>query len=119
MRNELRFLSNAVVYVTDDLNKKSQANLRDISQSGLSIESENHIDIEPNSSYVIAIVPEKETNIDKFMVEIESRWVRLKKSKMESGFSVIVPFEQKEFKEYLEFLAQKNKTAPSPEPSEK
>ena len=107
MRNELRFLSNALVYVVDDTKKEVQANLRDLSPSGLSIRSENYIDIEPQSSYVLAIIPEKETNIEKFKLEIESKWVKINRSKMESGFSVIVPFAQKEFFEYLEYLSKK------------
>ena len=111
MRNELRFLSNALVYVADkESGNEKEASLRDLSEHGIRIESDTYIDIEPNSPYVIAIIPEKETNIEKFQLEIESRWVKLNKSKMESGFSVIVPFDQDEFKNYLEYLALKNKT---------
>jgi hypothetical protein len=33
---------------------------------------------------------------------------------MESGFQVIVPFDQKEFNDYLEYLAKKNKTDDQP-----
>jgi len=108
MRDELRFLSNALVYVIDKEEKETPASLRDVSEKGLSIKSDDYIDIEPNSPYVIAIIPEKETNIDEFKLEIESRWVKLNRNKMESGFSVIVPFDKKEFYDYLEFLAQKN-----------
>ena len=109
MRNELRFLSNAVVYVVDNSNKEMQASLRDLSPSGLSIKSESFIDIEPQSSYVVAILPEEETNIEKFKMEIESKWIKLNKTKMESGFSIIVPFDQKQFLEYLEYLSKKDK----------
>ena len=114
MRSELRFLSNALVYVTEESQKEKEtkASLRDVSLHGLSIKSEGFIDIEPNSSYVIAIVPEEETNIDKFQLEIKSRWIKLNKHKMESGFQVLVPFDEKEFKDYLEYLAKKGKTAP-------
>ena len=117
MRNELRFLSNACVYVIDEDKKETEANLRDLSGSGLSIQSDTFIDIEPNSSYVIAIIPEKETNIEQFKVEIESRWVKLNKDKVESGFSIIVPFDKKEFSDYLEYLAQKNSVEPEPPPA--
>ena len=110
MRNELRFLSNALVYVVDkEAQKETEANLRDLSEHGLRIESEDYINIEPNSPYVIAVIPEKETNVEKFQLEIESRWVKLNRSKMESGFSVMVPFDKDEFKNYLEYLAQKGK----------
>ena len=114
MRNELRFVSNALVYVVDESRNETEANLRDLSSHGLSIESSDYISVEPNSSYVIAIVPEKETNIDKFMLEIQSRWVKVNKSRMESGFSVLVPFDEKEFKDYLEFLSQREKTKNPP-----
>jgi len=112
MRSELRFFSNAIAYVEDKSKNKTQTNLRDVSLNGLSIKSNGYIDIEPKSSYIIAIIPEKETNIKKFQLEIESRWIKLSKSRMESGFQVLVPFNEKEFKEYLEFLAQKGKPVP-------
>jgi len=114
MRSELRFLSNALVYITDDNKNEKPANLRDMSQSGLSIKSESYIDIEPNSHYLIAIIPEKETNIEQFRLEIESRWIRLQKSRMESGFQVIVPFDKKQFNDYLEYLTQKSRTEGQP-----
>ena len=104
-------MSNALVYVADEAQKETKANLRDLSLNGLSIKSEGYIDIEPNSSYVIAIIPEEETNIKKFQLEIESRWVKINKHRMESGFSVMVPFNESEFKEYLEYLAEKGKVA--------
>ena len=107
MRSELRFLSNAQIFVVDEAKKESAASLRDLSEHGLSIQTEGFIDIEPNSSYVIAIIPEEETNLHKFQMEIESRWVKINKHRMESGFSVIVPFHEKEFKEYLAYLAKK------------
>lgn len=110
MRNDLRFFSNALVYVENSPKEQTQAKLRDLSQNGLSIKSDTYIDIEPNSSYVVVVIPEKETNIEKFKLEIESRWVKIKKSRMESGFSVIVPFDEKEFSEYLDYLAKKGST---------
>jgi len=102
-------MSNALVYMVDEAKKETEASLRDLSSHGLSIKCDGYIDIEPNSPYVIAIIPEKETNLDKFKLEIESRWVKVNKFQMESGFSVIVPFDDKGFKDYLEYLAQKEK----------
>jgi len=115
MRSELRFVSNALVYVVDKFENKTKAQLRDLSEHGLSIKTSGFIDIEPSSSYVIAVIPEIESNIEKFQMEIESRWVKLKKTQMESGFSVLVPFKEKDFKDYLSFLAQKGKIADSAE----
>ena len=120
MRNELRFLSDALVYVVDDSKKETEASLRDVSLNGISIKTDGFIDIEPNSSYVIAVVPEKETKLKEFKLEIESRWVKINKSQMESGFSVIVPFNKEEFEDYLEYLAMRGKVESFPdEPDEK
>ena len=115
MRNELRFFSNALVYVVDKTKKGIEANLRDLSLHGLAIKSDGYMDIELNSPYVIAIIPEKETNIKEFQLEIESRWVKINKSRMESGFSVMVPFNKDEFNDYLEYLAMKGKVQTLPD----
>lgn len=114
MRNELRFASNALVYVVDESQNEVEASLRDVSIHGLSIKCDDYIDIEPNSPYVIAVIPEKETNIEKFKLEIKTRWVKVNKSQMESGFSVLVPFNEKGFNDYLEYLAQKNSPEADP-----
>jgi len=103
----MRFLSNAVVYVVDKSNIEIEASLRDLSEHGLSLKSEDYINIEPNSSYVVAVIPEKETKVGKFQLEIESKWVKLNKLQMESGFSVLVSFDEKEFKDYIDYLNQK------------
>ena len=114
MRNEPRFLSNALVYVIDESKKKTEAKLRDLSQHGLSIKSANFINIEPNSSYGVAVIPEKETQVGEFGLEIKSRWVKMNKLQMESGFSVLVSFNETEFNDYLEYLTKKNMVDPSP-----
>jgi len=114
MRRESRFISNALVCVVNDPEKETVANLRDLSYHGLSIKSNGYMDIEPNSSYIIAIFPEEETNIEKFQLEIRTRWIRINKFKMESGFSVLVHFHEKIFKDYLEYLEEKYRTAAPP-----
>jgi len=115
LRSEVRFLTNALVYVVDKEKNESRAELRDMSEHGLSIKTEGYLDIEPNSSYIIAVIPEKESNLKKFQIEIESRWVKVNKLKMESGFSVLVPFNEREFSDYLNYLALKGETETSEE----
>ena len=115
MRSELRFLTNADVHIVDESDNKTEASLRDMSEHGLSIMSDKFLEVEPNSPYIIAIIPEEESNIERFKLEIESRWVKLNKSRMESGFTVIVPFDENGFKDYLEYLAQKGKVNNSTE----
>jgi len=115
MRKNSRFLSNAVVYVEDKNKNELKANLRDVSIKGLSIESDEFIDIEPNSHYKIEIVPEDNTKNYKILLEVQSRWVKLVKTKMESGFSVKAPSGKTEYKEFIENLAEKDKTAMPPD----
>ena len=116
MRSELRFVSDAFVYVVDEANNETKAQLRNLSEHGLGIKADGYIDIEPKSSYVIAVIPEKESNLEKFQMEIESRWIKLSRSKMESGFSILVHFNEKEFKEYLEYVTKKGKAETSDTP---
>ena len=115
MRKDLRFVSSADVYVEGKGNNKTKAILRDVSLSGLSIQTEGYIDIEPDSPYVIAIIPEKETNLEKFQLEIQARWIKLNRTQMESGFSVIVPFNKDQFEDYLEYLAMRGKIQTLPD----
>jgi hypothetical protein len=67
--------------------------------------------IVPTTRYTADIVPEKESNLETFKLEIESRWVRAKKQHSESGFVIVLPPGSKEaedLKNYLAYL-EKNK----------
>ena len=119
MRKEVRFSSNAPVYIVDKSKKEMKACLRDLSLRGLSIKSEDFIDIEPNTPYEIAIIPEEDTNIVKIQLEIKSRWVRIVKTKMESGFSITIPPANTEYEDYLEHLAMRGKVEALPDEEEK
>ena len=107
MRNELRFLAEAFTYLADKFENKTKANLRDISEHGLSIESDGFLNVEPNSTYEITVVPRKETKVKKFNLKIESKWVKINKCKMESGFSIVIHSDDEEFKKYIKYLENK------------
>ena len=109
MRNELRFLANALARLADEHDNKTEASLRDISEHGLSIKSEDFIDVEPNSVYEITVIPEEETKIKEFRLKIESRWIKLNRSRMESGFSILISSESEDLKTYLDYLAKNSK----------
>ena len=53
------------------------------------------------------VIPEEETGVGKFQLEIESRWVKLNRLKMESGFAIIFASCENEFNAYLGYLADK------------
>jgi hypothetical protein len=60
---------------------------------------------------MIIVVPEKGANIEKFKLEIESRWVKMNGDSINSGFSIIVPFKGKELGQYLDYLSKVNPPA--------
>ena len=118
MRKEMRFGSNALVYLVDSSKKETKAHLKELGLNGLSIRSDDYIDIEPKNNYTITIVPEKESKIKQFQLDIRSRWVKLNKSKMEAGFSVKGPLSNSEFQDYLEYIAMRGKIKTFPDEEE-
>jgi hypothetical protein len=107
MRKAPRYESRGQVYITEVLDTK--AVLKNLSASGLCIESEEFMDIVPHSKYSVSIVPEEESDINSFTVTIESKWIRTKKDRSESGFVIIIPPEtsaKELFNEYLTFLSE-------------
>jgi hypothetical protein len=106
-RKDPRYESRGQVYIAEVLD--TNAVLKNLSSSGLCIESEEFMNIVPHSKYTINVLPEKEANIKSFTIDIESKWIRTKKDFSESGFVIIIPpgTSAKElFTEYLDFLSQ-------------
>jgi hypothetical protein len=103
-----RFLAKGHVHIAEVTN--TEAVLKNLSNSGLCIESNGFLEIAPKSHYTVDIIPEKESNIDKFNLEVESRWVRTKKQSSESGFVIVIPpgtSGKEVFEQYLAYLAGK------------
>ncbi|MDR2143566.1 MAG: hypothetical protein LBP29_04265 [Treponema sp.] len=112
MREKPRYESKGQVYIAEVLD--TNAVLKNLSASGLCIESGEFMDIVPHSKYVIDIFPEKEANIKPFTLDIESKWIRTKKDYSESGFVIIIPpgtSGQELLNEYLKFLSKYSKMA--------
>ena len=84
-----RFTSNGQVFISEVSN--TDAMLKNVSASGLCMESKGFMDVVPNTRYSVDIIPEKDANLDKFSLEIESRWVKAKMKSSESGFVIIIP----------------------------
>jgi len=103
---DTRFSSKGQVFISQISN--TEALLKNLSASGLCIKSEGFMEVIPKTRYSIDVVPEKDSNIDKFSLEIESRWVRAKMKASESGFVIVVPpgtTAKSLFEQYLQFLA--------------
>jgi hypothetical protein len=101
-RKERRYAVNARAKMTE-----TELLLRDISLSGGRISSDDFLDIVPSGKYTIAIIPEMESKIGQFEVEILSKWVRMKKHGSESGFIMVVPAGGQLVEEYINFLKNK------------
>jgi hypothetical protein len=103
-----RYTSSGRVYIAEVTN--TEAVLKNLSSSGLCIQSNDFLEVVPKSRYSVDIIPEKESNIDKFNLEIESRWVRTKRRSSESGFVIVIPpgtSGQEVLEQYLSYLAKK------------
>ena len=107
MRKAPRFLANALVYLDNKFESKNMIHLLNLSEHGLCIMSENYLGDEPNSTHLLTVVPEEESGIEEFQLQVRSRWIKLNKSRTESGFVIVVSFNEEEFKSYLEYLANK------------
>jgi hypothetical protein len=99
-RMEERYSTNARVRMLE-----SELLLKNISLHGGRIQGDEFIDVVPNEKYTIAIIPEQESNIDKFEVDILSKWVKIKISGTESGFILLLGSETVEG--YVEYLKKK------------
>ena len=83
--------------------------LKDVSLSGGCIQSDEFLEIVPNGNYTILIIPEAESRVDTFEVDIVSRWVRMKRNGSETGFIVVVPPGNRVMEHYIKYL--KTRTA--------
>jgi hypothetical protein len=109
-RQNPRYESGGQVYIAEVLD--TNAVLKNLSSSGICIESEEFMNIVPHSKYTVNVFPEKESNINSFTIDIESKWIRTKKDLSESGFIIIIPpgsSAKKLLNEYLNFLSQHSK----------
>jgi Fe-S cluster assembly ATPase SufC len=104
-RREERYSTNAHAGMTED-----ELLLKNISLSGGQIHGKEFIDVIPNGKYTLAIIPEKESNIDKFEIDIISKWVKIKRNGTESGFIIVLPPGSKMVEEYIEYLKTKQNT---------
>ena len=84
-----RYTSNGRVFISQVTN--TDVLLKNLSASGLCVESPDLMEILPNTRFSVDIVPEKDSCIDKFSLEIESRWIKTKMRSSESGFIIVVP----------------------------
>ncbi|MDR2049537.1 MAG: hypothetical protein LBP69_08795 [Treponema sp.] len=112
MREKPRYESKGQVYIAEVLD--TNAVLKNLSACGLCIESKEFMNIVPHSKYTVDVLPEKESNVHPFTIDIESKWIRTKKDRSESGFVIVIPpgtSGEELLNEYLTFLSKHAKMA--------
>jgi len=108
IRKEKRYISNALVYLDDNSDTKSPINLLNLSEHGVAVVSRKYIGTEPNSTHILTVIPEEDANSGKFHIQVKSKWVKLNRSRVESGFLILSHFDEEEFRCYLDHLIRKS-----------
>jgi hypothetical protein len=105
-RKDARYPSAGKVYIAEVPN--TEALLKNLSASGLSLESGEFLDIVPKAQYSVDIVPEEDSNLDKFTLNLESRWIKTNQKRSESGFVIVIPpgADASILQKYLAYLAE-------------
>jgi hypothetical protein len=70
------------------------------------------MDIKPNVSYKVEVIPEAAAEIGSFEITVESRWIRTGGYSCEVGFRITASPKGKLFQRYVDYLTWRN-TAPS------
>jgi hypothetical protein len=107
-RKDERYPSKAHVHIADV--SDTEPVLKDLSLSGCCIESSDFLDIVPHSRYTLDITPEEDAKLEKFALDIESKWVRTKRAYSQSGFVFLVPPDETNLRRYVEYLSQHKPT---------
>jgi hypothetical protein len=106
VRKDPRYHSKGKIFFAEVPN--TDAVIQNLSASGLCIKSAQFIDVVPNAKYQMDLVPEEESNLEKFTVDVESRWIRTRARRSESGFVIVIPPGKPGnvlLDKYLEYLA--------------
>jgi hypothetical protein len=78
--------------------------LKDLSVTGCCVECTTQSDIKPGTQYRLEILPEGASNIGKFEILVESRWIRAGSYSSEVGFSIVATPKGKLFQRYVDYL---------------
>jgi hypothetical protein len=66
------------------------------------------MDIKPNVSYKLEIIPEAAAEIGSFEITAESRWLRIGGYSCEVGFRITASPKGKLFQRYVDYLSWRN-----------
>ncbi|MDR0583897.1 MAG: hypothetical protein LBG57_06060 [Treponema sp.] len=102
-RKEKRYLSSAQVIVGED-----ELQLKNISRNGGCVQARDFIDLMPNGAYTFVIVPEEESRLESFEVNILVRWMRIRRNGLDTGFIMTGP--SGAIENYIDFSKLKENT---------
>jgi hypothetical protein len=91
---------------------EGEALLKDLNITGCCIEYTFFVDIKPDTYYKIVVFPDSASNIEKFELDVECRWIRTADHSCEIGFSVTASPKGKAFRRYVDYLAWRSANTP-------
>jgi hypothetical protein len=82
-----------------------EALLKDLSITGCCIEYTMFVDVKPDTSYKLQIVPDSAAGVDPFELQVESRWIRTGGYSCEIGLAIVASPKGRDFQRYVDYLA--------------
>ena len=102
-RRNIRYESFAKAIVENI--SEEEALLMDISVTGCRIKTANFAEIKPRKHYRITIIPEKDSEVELFFLDVEAKWVGTEVDYYEFGFSITRSPEGMQFERYIDYLS--------------
>ena len=93
--------------------------LKDISIAGCRIECTMYADIKPLQNYILEIIPEKVSQVGKFKITGEARWIREVGYSCEIGFFIVAFPKGKSFQRFVDYISWHPDTGDQAESSSK
>ena len=79
--------------------------LKDLSITGCRIELSDYKEVKQHTQYKLKIIPEATSEVEPFLLSVESRWIGTEVDYYEFGFSINEPPKGKQFKRYVDYLS--------------
>jgi len=108
-RQNNRFTGQAHAHIASVLESKSV--LKNLSITGCCVEGSACVEMVPGTTYQMEIIPEQNSKIEKFTLEVEFKWLRVTGDYSEIGFNVIASPKGKHFQRYVDYLTYRSSLA--------
>jgi len=105
-RKHPRYKTKALARIADILEGENL--VKDISITGCCVESPAFAEIMPSMIYQLEIIPEKNSKINNFVMEVEVKWLRSSGKGSAIGFGILSSPKGEEFQRYVDYLAYRS-----------